>query len=116
SLAEMEFGKKNGACGVSLRGIEGDRLLSDPYFYPLYEKAVALDMPVCIHVGNGSIPVRDILYGDRSNRKVDVFFTANMPVLAAFHLIIVAGLPEMFPKLRFAFVEAGAEWVPYMLG
>ena len=116
SLAEMEFGKKNGACGVSLRGIEGDRVLSDPYFYPLYEKAIALDMPICIHVGNGSIPVRDILYGDRNFRKLDVFFTANMPVLAAFHLIIVAGLPEKFPKLRFAFVEAGAEWVPYMLG
>lgn len=115
-LAEMDFGKVNGACGVSLRGVEHDRLLSDPYFYPIYEKAVDLDMPICIHVGNGSIPIRDILYGDRSCRALDVFFVANMPVLAAFHLIVTAGLPEKFPKLRFAFVEAGAAWVPYMLG
>ena len=116
TFAEMEFGKQNGACGVSLRGVENDRLLADPYFFPVYEKAVELDMPVCIHVGNGSIPIRDILYGDRSCRTLDVFFVANMPVLASFHLLITAGIPETFPKLRFAFVEAGAEWVPYMLG
>lgn len=116
TLSEMEFGKQNGACGVSLRGVEHDRLLSDPYFYPVYEKAVELDMPVCVHVGNGSIPIRDVLYGDRACRQLDVFFVANMPVLAAFHLIITSGLPELFPKLRFAFVEAGAGWVPYMLG
>lgn len=116
TLAEMDYGKANGACGVFLRGVEGDRLLADPWFFPLYEKAQALDMPVCIHVGNGSIPIRDILYGDRSSRVLDVFYVANMPVLAAFHLLITAGIPEMFPKLRFAFVEAGAEWVPYMLG
>jgi predicted TIM-barrel fold metal-dependent hydrolase len=116
SLAEMEYGKAHGACGVSLRGVEGDRLLADPYFYPIYEKASELDMPICIHVGNGSISIRDVLYGDRSARTLDVFFVANMPVLAAFHLLITAGIPEMFPKIRFAFVEAGAEWVPYMLG
>jgi hypothetical protein len=116
TLAELDFGKANGACGVFLRGVEGDRLLADPWFFPLYEKAQAMDLPICIHVGNGSIAIRDILYGDRSSRVLDVFYTANMPVLAAFHLLITAGVPELFPRLRFAFVEAGAEWIPYMLG
>ncbi|MDX2223603.1 MAG: amidohydrolase family protein [Rhodospirillaceae bacterium] len=116
ALAEIDVGKAHGACGVSLRGVEGDRLLSDPYFFPIYQKASDLNLPICVHVGNGSIPIRDVLYGDRAHRKLDVFFVANMPVLAAFHLLIVAGIPEMFPKLRFTFVEAGAEWVPYMLG
>src|SRR5262249_18363537 len=31
ALAELDFGKANGACGVVLRGIEGDRQLIDSY-------------------------------------------------------------------------------------
>ena len=36
---ELKFGKENGACGVYLRGLEAERSLSDPYFYPMYEQA-----------------------------------------------------------------------------
>ncbi|HMA80737.1 MAG TPA: hypothetical protein VKR81_07595, partial [Candidatus Binatia bacterium] len=35
ALAEARFAKENGACGIFLRGTEGDLLLSDPYFFPL---------------------------------------------------------------------------------
>jgi len=28
----LRFGKENGACGVYLRGLEAERMLSDPYF------------------------------------------------------------------------------------
>ena len=50
ACAELRFAKEHGACGVFLRSIEGDRFLSDPFFFPLYEEASALDMPVCVHV------------------------------------------------------------------
>jgi predicted TIM-barrel fold metal-dependent hydrolase len=33
ALAEARFGKENGACGIFMRGTEGDLLLSDPYFF-----------------------------------------------------------------------------------
>jgi predicted TIM-barrel fold metal-dependent hydrolase len=36
---ELKFGKENGACGVYMRGLEVERILSDPYFYPLYQQA-----------------------------------------------------------------------------
>ena len=39
TLAEVRFAKENGACAIFMRGTEGDRLLSDPYFFPLYEEA-----------------------------------------------------------------------------
>ena len=35
---ELKFGKENGACGVFMRGLEGDRRLSDPYFFPCMKK------------------------------------------------------------------------------
>lgn len=116
SLREIEFGRAHGACGVFLRGVEGTRLLSDPYLFPVYQRASDLDLPLCVHVGNGNIEMRDVLYGDPATRVQDLFFVANLPVLAAFHLLVTAGIPDQFPDLRVGFIEAGAQWVPYMIG
>jgi predicted TIM-barrel fold metal-dependent hydrolase len=30
-------------------------------------------------------------------------------------MLVMDGIPAMFPKLRWAFVEVSAEWIPYML-
>lgn len=46
ALAEARFAKENGACAIFMRGTEGDRLLSDPYFFPLYEEAARLDIAI----------------------------------------------------------------------
>ena len=58
SIEELKFCQQHGACGVFMRGIEGQRLITDPYFYPLYEEISALDLAVGVHVGNGN-PQRD---------------------------------------------------------
>ena len=108
SLAELEFGKQHGACGVFIRGLEGERILSDPYFHPLYDKAAALDLPLCIHVGNGNMFVFDKF-------KSSALFASRSPVLAAFQDLLLGGIPDRFPALRFGFIEAGAQWVPYVI-
>jgi len=56
---ELKFGKENSACGIYLRGLEADRRLSDSYFFPLYEAASKLDLPICVHSANGSIESHD---------------------------------------------------------
>ena len=55
SIEEANFGKENGAVGLFFRGIERDRTLDDPYFFPVYEEAAKLDMPVCVHTGAGCL-------------------------------------------------------------
>jgi predicted TIM-barrel fold metal-dependent hydrolase len=109
SVRELEYGAKHGACGVLIRGVEGERVISDPSFHPLYEKASELDMPVCVHVGNGNSHI------DPKMHSQDRYLFGVVPVLSAFNKTIVSGLPERFPKLRFGFIEAGAQWVPYMI-
>ena len=109
TLEEVEFGKEHGACGVLLNGIEGERLLSDPYFFPLYEKVSALDLPICTHTGHGNRLVHDMFAGT-------AFYNTRAPVLCAFHDLVLAGVPDRFPKLRCGFIEAGGEWVPYIIG
>ena len=54
SLKSLQWARDNGAVGVSLPPIIGDRLLIDPYFHPLYEEAQRLDLVVVIHIGNGN--------------------------------------------------------------
>ena len=61
SLTELKFCQQNGACGVFMRGIEGHRLITDPYFYPLYEEMSRLNMAVGVHVGNGNPQMLDLV-------------------------------------------------------
>jgi predicted TIM-barrel fold metal-dependent hydrolase len=109
ALAELDFGAQHGACGILLHGYEGRRLVSDPYFDPFYEKAQALNLPICVHVGTGNRLLWETFAGDN-------FGSAQSPVLAAFHNLLFNRVPDRFPRLRFAFVEAGAQWVPYLVG
>jgi predicted TIM-barrel fold metal-dependent hydrolase len=105
---QLRFAKEHGACGVFMRGFEGDYLISDPYFYPLYEEASALDLPICVHAGCGNPAFTELT-------KNEAFPRNKFPVLSAFHSFLYQGTPELFPKLRFGFIEVAAQWIPYML-
>ncbi len=104
---ELKFGKEHGACGVYLRGLEADRRLSDPYFFPLYETAVKLDLPICVHSANGSIEAHDFFLDEPG------FCKFKLAVVGAFHSLLVDGIPDKFPGLRIAIVEVSAQWIPY---
>jgi predicted TIM-barrel fold metal-dependent hydrolase len=109
ALIELMSAKENGACGVFIRGLEGDRHLSDPYFFPLYEKASELDLAICVHSGTGSVAMHDFYINETSFSKF------KLVGVAAFHTLIFNGIPEMFPNLRFGFIEFSAQWIPYAL-
>jgi uncharacterized protein len=111
SIQEMRYGKEHGAVGVFFRGIEKDRTLEDPYFFPIYEEAQALDLPICIHTGAGCPDWTKVI-------DVSTSFTfphVRLLPLVAFRNIVSNKVPEKFPKLRFGFIETGASWVPYLL-
>ena len=109
ALIEARWAKEHGACGIFIRGLEGDRQLSDPYFYPLYEGASRLDMPVCVHSATGSFAVHDFFDRDSGFNKF------KLAVVGSFHSILFYGIPERFPKLKIAFIEVSAQWIPYVL-
>lgn len=109
---ELKFAKANGACGLVMRGFEGDRHLHDPYFYPLYDIAMSLDMPICVHAGNANRVVANFL-GDGNDGGS--LLVSKTPVMASFHDLVLREVPKKFPSLRFGFVEASSGWVPYIL-
>lgn len=70
-------------------------------------------MPVCIHVGAGDgVPAA-------TERFDHPFYTHALAhpfeqMIAAL-CVVAGGLLERFPRLKFAFMEAGCGWVPYCM-
>lgn len=108
--AELEFAKANGACGVFMRGFECERFANDRYFFPLYKMAEELDLSICFHAGNNSFANHNSYLRDLG---IMIF---KFPVMGAFMYLLGDEVPKRFPGLRWAFIEASAQWVPYMLG
>jgi len=112
ALEEIKFCRQHGACGVFMRGIEGQRMITDPYFYPLYDEMSRLEMAVGVHVGNGSPQNADLVSQYNGGGS---FWKFRLPVIGAFHSVLMSEVPRLFPKLRFHWAEAAAQWVPYVV-
>jgi predicted TIM-barrel fold metal-dependent hydrolase len=69
ALDQIRWSKENGAVAVCLRPVEGNRLLADSYFYPLYETAEKLDMAIAIHIANGSAWLKRSLSSSGGDRR-----------------------------------------------
>jgi predicted TIM-barrel fold metal-dependent hydrolase len=108
AIEEINFGKANGACGVFMRGNEGERLLSDSSLLPLYREAERLDLSICVHAGTGA-------FGYYDQYSQDVFSRFKLPSVGAFNNLVYQGVPDKFPTLRWSFVETTAQWLPYAI-
>jgi len=100
AVEELRWAKEHGACGIFKRGFDLNRKVTDPIFFPIYEEASALDLPLCIHTGHP-------LPGHEWDR--------GFPVMYSFGELVSSGVPKQFPKLRFGFIESGASWIPYAI-
>lgn len=112
ALAELRWARERGACAVFLRPIEGRRLLQDPYFAPLYRAAGELGLAVLIHVGNACPENKDLV---SQYHPGSAFWKFRLPLIGAFHALVMAEVPEAFPKVRWGFLEAGASWLPVVM-
>lgn len=110
-IPELRWAKEHGAVGVFFRGIEGDRTLDDPYFFPVYAEAERLDLPICIHTGSGSPAIAQVFHFERSS----AFSQGRLLPVMAFHNLVANRIPEQFPRLRMGFIETAASWVPHTL-
>ena len=114
ALSELRFARDHGACAIFIRSIEaGDRQVSEPYFFPMYEEAMKLDVPVCVHASFGSSTFGNLF--PVVGKSTAAFPKFQLPVVCAFHELVLNEVPQKFPTLRFGFVETGAQWIPYVM-
>jgi len=80
-------------------------------FYPLYEEAQKLDVPLTVHGAPSKGLGFDFL------QTMSMIHTLEHPIAQMIQLtsVVLDGVFDLFPKLRMGFLEAGAGWVPYMM-
>ena len=112
AVEELHFAKEHGAVGVMKKGDRegGGHWLDDEYFYPVYEAAQKLNMPLCFHTGTGTPD-----FTSSRNFSSGSFHRITLPVVHAFQSVVMHHIPQKFPQLRFGFIEASASWVPFVL-
>ncbi len=113
ALDEIRWAKDNGSVAVCLRPIEGNRLLADPYFYPIYELAENLDMAIAVHIANGNPSMSELLRSP--GNAGGGFSTFRAPTVMACQQLLMSELGTTFPRLRWGFIEAAANWVPWVV-
>ena len=113
-------------------GMRGININSDPhthgmpdlcgdYWYPLWELCSDRGMPVNFHIGASDASMS--WYGDTpwpsqspgtqaGDRRHDAVHLSNARVICN---IIVSGMLDRYPKLKFVSVESGIGWLPFML-
>ncbi len=111
-VAEVHRAREMGAVGLMIGGTAGQRLLHHPDLSPFYAAACDVDLPVCIHTGWSAPGLTQTC----EDPYASLILSFTLPVFMGFFSILGGGVLDRFPKLRVAFLEAGSEWIPYMVG
>jgi predicted TIM-barrel fold metal-dependent hydrolase len=96
--------------------IPGTAALHDPGYEALWSFLEEADVPIAVHPGlNGVVPFS--YFGDRFGDDFTAMHAAHFPVEQMMNVtdFVAFGILERHPKLRVAFLECGAGWVPYYL-
>jgi predicted TIM-barrel fold metal-dependent hydrolase len=115
AIEDVRWIKEHGLRGgVLLPNIAPDvkwvKPLYDPVYDPLWKVCEDLEIPVNVHSGTGNpdygaYPTSMLLYIN------EVTFYSQRPLVQ----LILSGVFERFPRLRFVITEAGCAWVPPLL-
>jgi predicted TIM-barrel fold metal-dependent hydrolase len=111
SVVELRRVSELGAAAAEIHGMAGDRLLDSREFDPFWSEAEKLNLPVYVHIGFES-PTFTGLF---QNLFMSIAFANRASLLMGFLAIVGTGVAERFPRLRFAFAEAGVEWLPWLV-
>src|SRR4029077_9082327 len=107
ACGDRQCGATRGAAGVPLRGVEHDMFLCDPYFFPLYERAQDLNLPILIHNG-ATIRLKPGIPIGNFPPQPPTLMHQLVNLMCAFHAVLGSDVAQRFPRLRWGFLEGGA--------
>ena len=110
--------RQQGFKGTLINGHSRARYLDDKFFWPILERAQALNVPIYLHPTVPAKPVAEVLYGGFSPAVSGMFAAAGWGwhIETGVHLIrmILGGVFDRYPKLQVVVGHLG-EGVPFML-
>lgn len=117
SLAEIRRMRERGSSVVQIKAEPvGGKSLAHPDFDVLWSLIEDLDITLMLHVGAGRVPV-DTGWIDNGGHPLDLSlmygaFVRRLVPEMTLSALILRGVMERHPKLRFIVAELGAQWVP----
>jgi len=114
AIEQIRWSSQHGAVGVSMRAIEGRRMITDPYFYPVYDEASRLDLTIAVHIGTANpewVEVTRPVY----DTAIGLFNRFKLPTIGACQVLVMSEVPKRFPRLRWGFIEASSAWAPLIV-
>ena len=93
---------------------------------PVWAQAQDAGLPIVFHVGgggqlldphyfdNGLPPVPDFHGGDGNFRSVD-YLAIQYPVMQTLGALVIDGVFDRFPRLKWGVIEQGASWLPGLM-
>jgi uncharacterized protein len=110
--------QQQGFKGTLINGHSRGRYLDDNFFWPVLERAEALNVPIYLHPTVPLKPVADVLYGGFSPAVSWMFAGAGWGwhIETAVHLMrmILGGVFDRYPRLQVVVGHLG-EAIPFML-
>jgi uncharacterized protein len=111
AVKQVREAKQLGAVSVMVLGTAGDDMLDHPRLDPFYAALCEENLALGVHVG-WSCPSVNNLYSHIYPSGVIAF---HVPLLMAFTALVSGGVLDRFPTLKIVFLEAGCQWVPFIL-
>ncbi len=114
-----------GAVSILVRGVEWDKPVDHPSFYPIYAEAERQQLPIVVHLGPGAPAISGMFDGQlRPPQEAKTFFpprsrrlVSTLIVQYAFYNLLESTLIDDFPTLKWAFLEGGGSaWMAAALG
>ncbi len=86
-------------------------------YWPIYKAAVEHDLPIAIHVGGEGTGIANACTGAGFPSTYLEFHTGHSKTMMAHCVSMLCdGVFEEYPTLKFAFIEGGTVWPPYVMG
>jgi predicted TIM-barrel fold metal-dependent hydrolase len=131
SIAEIKRVRKLGLTGIAMSNKPGDfgqPPLAHDDWAPLFDLCQDLELPINFHIGSGDfegekdkwwLPERSTRLPDGSlNGPLSTFTAVNNFIQMGTDVmnLILTGMLERYPRLKFTIVESGASWLPFLIG
>lgn len=100
-----------GAVGVMILGSAGDKHLNHLDVLPFFAAVQELDLPVAVHAGRPR-PELANLFESPYDHMVTPF---TVSLFMGFLDLVSGGVLDRFERLRVAFLEAGCQWLPFLV-
>ncbi len=114
---ELERTHRLGFKGAMLHGLANGIFLDDQKFWPIYERAEKLDLPIYLHPGLPQPDVLKIYYGDYTKdfpsfTRAGWGYTVETATLAI--RMVLSGVFDKYPKLKIILGHLG-ETLPFLV-